>query len=124
MEVESFQELLQGFAFLLELDEELLRVAARLRARARANMLLHMLPLLAEQLEGLQEAEVLIARPPPRLGASFFLHALGRLLGDEFGGDTFAEERARDRGPRCLGLRQASWACVPLRFIGVVTLSG
>lgn len=72
-EVQVQQELFMSFIFLLQLAEKLLRVAASLGARPRADMVLDVLPLLAVQLESLQEAEVLVARPPALLESSFLL---------------------------------------------------
>lgn len=79
MEVESFQELFQCFILFLQLDEELLRVAAGLCTGARAHVLLHMLPLLAEQLERLKEPEMLVTCPSASLRRSLFLKGLRRL---------------------------------------------
>ena len=123
MEVESFQELFQCFILLLQLDEELLRVATRLSAGARAHVLLHMLPLLAEQLERLKEPEMLVTCPSTSLGSTLFLKGFGLLDSVLLGVGALAKRGARDCRARRLRLRQAPWASVPLCFIGVVTLA-
>lgn len=84
VKVESFQELLESFILLLQFYEELLRMAARLGARSSAHVLLHVLPLLAEQLKRLKEAEMLIAGPTARFSGPFFLQDLCRLVTIEF----------------------------------------
>ena len=49
--------------FFIEFDKEFLGVTAGLGARSGTDVLLDLLPLLAVQLEGLEEAEVLLAGP-------------------------------------------------------------
>lgn len=50
-QIESLEEGLQIFIFLLQLNEKFLGMAPRLSTGARAHMLLHVLPLLAKQFE-------------------------------------------------------------------------
>lgn len=66
LHVDRGEELLHRQVLLFELDEELLGVTAGLRARASAHMLLHLFPLLAEHLQGLQKAEMLFTCPAAR----------------------------------------------------------
>lgn len=84
-QIEGLQELIQIFIFLCELDEKFLSMAAGLGARARANVLLDKLPLLSIQLESLEEAEVLVPRPPAGFGIPFLLGGFGHLLTISFG---------------------------------------
>lgn len=57
------EELFKSLIFLLKFDEEFLGMTPGLRARTGLHVQLHVLPLLAVQLEGLKEAEVLVSRP-------------------------------------------------------------
>jgi hypothetical protein len=59
--------LFESLAFLLKLNEELLGVAASLGARASADMNLNAFPLLSEELECLNEAEVFVHSPSASL---------------------------------------------------------
>lgn len=67
LQVDLGEEVVEALAAFLELHEELLGVAAGLRARAGAHVHLHALPLLAVLLERLDEAEVLVHGPAARL---------------------------------------------------------
>ncbi len=63
--VKLSQECLEIKTLLLELTEELLGVRPRLSAASRTDMLLDLMPLLAEQFQGFQEFKMLGASPAP-----------------------------------------------------------
>ena len=63
LHVEVVKELLHGLLLLLEFDKELLRMAARLGAWSRPNVLLYPLPLLAMHFKSLKESQMLLTSP-------------------------------------------------------------
>lgn len=73
IEVQVLQVLSEFLVFLLEFVEEFLSVRSGLSGSPGSNMLLDLLPLLAEVLEGLQESEMLILGPPAHLKLTIIL---------------------------------------------------
>lgn len=63
IEVQVVEETLQVNALPVQLHEELLRVGPRLSAGSSLDVQLHLLPVLAEELEGFQESAVLELTP-------------------------------------------------------------